>query len=170
MNSRILSAFATASLLVTACDRQPAVVMETTPRPYAPTSLARIETLETQVLRTDIDKYEHSPSAVREARVKKVFAEIELEFAELNELLAMKSEDERANAAGKLAALRACLDAEQIRFLRLEALSASKAREHAEQLAEKGAAERIGGKMDDAARKVGNAFRDAGETIRERTR
>ena len=125
MKSRILFALATACLVIAACDRRPAVVMETAPRPHTPTSLARIETLATNDLRTEINDFEHLPSAVHGARVKKLFAEIELEFAELNELLAMKSADERANTAGKLA---------------------------------------------DAARKVGNAFRGANEVIRNETR
>ena len=46
MNNRLACTLATISLLVTACSREPAVVMDTTPRPYAPTSLERIETLE----------------------------------------------------------------------------------------------------------------------------
>ena len=166
MNNRLPCALATISLLFAACDRQPAVVMETTPRPYAPTSLARIETLENQALRTEIYNFEHSPSAARVARVKKVFAEIELEFAELNELLAAKSADERAKAAGKLADLHACEAAAKARFLHLEA----QASEASLLQASKGSAERIGEKLDGAVRKIHEKVRVDAAAVRDQIR
>ena len=170
MNIRALSSIAAVSLLVTACDRQPAAIRETTPRPYVPNSLANIGKLENGALRTEIAAFERSSSAVNAARVKKVFADIELEFAELNELLATKIADERAESADKLAELRAQLDAAQSRFQRLEALASPKPSEISDQQSRKGTAEKIGEKVDEAARKVGNKLRDAGEAVRDQTR
>ncbi|MEO6786408.1 MAG: hypothetical protein ABI318_09775 [Chthoniobacteraceae bacterium] len=170
MNRRALCSIATASLLVAGCDRQPATVMETAPRPYAPTSLAQIEKLETGTLLAEIDAFERSPSAVHGARVRKTFAEIDLEFAELNALLATKGADVRADSAGKLAELRAQQHAAQLRFQRLEVLASPKASEVSDQQAGKGTAEKIGEKVDEAVQKVGNKLRDAGEVIRDQTR
>ena len=167
MNNRLACTLATISLLVTACSREPAVVMETAPRPYAPTSLERIETLENNALRTEINNFEHSPTAVHAARVKKVFAELNLEFAELNELLATKSADERAKAAGKLAELRAGEATAQARFLQIETQASTGT---PNQQANAGPAEIIGGKIDGAARKIRERVRDAAATVRDQNR
>ena len=170
MNNRILSALATATLLAAGCNRQPPVIIEGTPPPSPPTPVARTVTFETHALRREIDTFEHTPSVVQGARVKKAFAEIDGEIAELIEHVAKKSGSERAEAALKLADLRAYRDAEQVRFLRLEALAPSQPRQVTEQPARDGTAEKVGEKIDEAARKVGNKVRDAAEVIRDRTR
>ena len=167
MNRRILFPIAAACLLTGGCNRRPAVIMETSPRPYAPTSIAHIETLETQTLRTELATFERTPTAVQGALVKKIIAEIDLELAQLNELLATKTEEERANVADKVAELRACRDAAQARFLRLETPVPL---QPAEQPANEGPAEKAGAKIDEAARKVRGKLLEAADAVREQTR
>lgn len=179
MKPRSLFLVASAALLVAGCDRRPTVVIEPSPPPPPPivpaipsTPVARTETFETHALRREIDLFELGPSTVQSARVKKAFAEIDGEIAELIEHVAKKTGDQQAKAARKLADLRAYRDAEQVRFLRLEALAPLKGREDADRppVRREGTAERIGEKIDDTARKVENKLRDAAETIRDKTR
>lgn len=172
MKKHPLFVLATVTLLAAGCNRQQPVIIETAPSPPPATPVARTETLETHALRREIDTFERTPSTVQSARVKKAFAEIDGEIAELIEHVAKKTGDERAKAARKLADLRAYREAEQARFLRLEALAPLQGRRAAEEppSPREGTAERIGEKIDDAARKVENKLRDAAETVRDKTR
>ena len=186
MKSRALVILAV-SMVGAGCNRQP-VVIQTAPPPtpvpqIAPAMavvpevlrvpvapVARTENFETHALRREIDAFDRSPSAVQSARVKKAFAELDGEIAELIEHVARKTGDEQAKAARKLADLRTYRDAEQVRFLRLEALAPLQTRAASEPLRDEGTGEKIGQKIDDAARKVENKLRDAAETVRDRTR
>lgn len=167
MNRRIPFSIVTACLLVAGCNREPAAIIERAPPEPSPTPVARTATMETHALGREIDTFERTPSVVQGARVKKAFAEMDVEIAEMIELVAKENGDGLPGAARKLADLGAYRDAEHVRFLRIEALAPLRS---AEQPRNEGPAEKVGGKIDEAARKVGNKFRDAAEVIRDRTR
>jgi len=166
MNSRTLIALATTGFLVIGCNRQPPVVMETAPRPSA----ASPATPETVALRMEIDTFETTPSIVQGERVKKAFAEVDGGIREMVDVCAKKTGEERLQAARKLADLRACRDAEQVRFLRLEALATRQVLENQNPPPAEGPAEKVGVKIDEAVRRVGDGLRDAAEVIRDQTR
>ena len=173
MNIHTLLSVTVASLLAAGCQRESRVIIETAPPDPTPLPVARTETLETRVLGREIDTFEQTPSTVQAARVKKAFAEIDGEIAELVEYVAKKTGDGRAEAARKLANLRTYREAEHARFLRLEAkaplpepiVTGLPARPRGE-----GTAERIGESIDKAARKVEESVKDAAEAVREKTR
>lgn len=171
MNSRTFSAFTAAALVTAGCDRKPAVIVETVPSTPMRAPVARTATFETHALRKEIDAFGRTPSGVQAARVKKAFAEIDGEIAELVEHVARKTGGERAEAARKLADLRAYRDAEQVRFVRLEATAPLQERPTAlEQPRRDGTAERVGEKIDEAAQKVEGGLREAADKIREQVR
>ena len=173
MKTRLILTASIALLAATGCNRQPVVVLE--PAPPAPLPVARTQTLETHVLRKEIDTFEQQPSRVQSARVDKAFAEIDGEIAELVEHVAKKTGGERAEAARKLTDLRTYRDAEHLRFLALEAKAQlQQKRESVEfppaPLLREDGAEKLGEKIDDAARKVGDGLKDAADAIRDKTR
>ena len=170
MRTHQLLNVAVAGLLAAACNRQPTVIIETAPPAPTPLPVARTKTFETHALGREIDTFEHSPSTVQAARVQKAFAEIDGEIAELVEHVARKTGTERAEAARKLADLRAYREAEQVRFTRLEVKVPLRTEEPATPLRSGGIAEKIGEKIDRAAGKVEEKLRDAADTVREKSR
>jgi hypothetical protein len=158
-------------LVAAGCRRQPVVVVEIPPTPMP---VAELETRETRALGREIDTFDHSPSVAQHARVKQAFAEIDGEIAELVEHVATKDGAERAEAARKLADLRTYRNAEQVRFFRLEGRIQLEERRAALNSSPTprvdGTAERLGEKIDDAARKVEDGVRDAADAIRDRAR
>ena len=173
MNIRPLLSIALVSLFAAGCNRQSRVIIETPPPAPTPLPVARTETFETKALGRAIDAFEHTPSTVQSARVKKALAEMDGEIAELVEYVAKKTGDGRAEAARKLADLRAYRDAEYTRFLRLEAQMPPQERLGAEPPVHErgeGVAEKIGEKIDKAARKVEEGVKDAADAVRENAR
>ncbi len=158
------------SLLALGCDRaDPVVIVVPTTPPPLP--VARTDTFETRVLGREIDAFDRTPSAEQHARVQKALAELDGEIAELEEQVAKKTGDGRAEAARKLTDLRSYRKGEQARFALLEAkaplreIPETAAPPHGE-----GVGEKIGATLDKAARKVGEGVRDAADEVREKTR
>jgi hypothetical protein len=149
-----------------ACDRQ-IVVVEKAPATPLPEPVARTKTLETSRLGSAVDDFEREPSAARRATVKKAFAELDGEIAELQEYIAKHGGEERAKAAAKLQNLQSYRAAESARFTAAEAKGTASDREPAD--ARSGTE-----KVEDSARKAGNAIEDAakktGDAIKDAVR
>lgn len=153
--AQILPTIVAISLSVmTACEKRTVVVVE---KPSGEPE-AQTKTLETSGLKTAIDAYEQSPTPERAADVRKAFAELDGEIAELQGHVAKKSGTEQAEAAQILANLSAYRAAEAKRF------------------------EKAGGpnpqvividprpgveKVEDAARRTGEALKDAAKETRD---
>jgi hypothetical protein len=159
----------------TACKREPRVIIvETSPTPLPE---SRTKTLETRVLGKEIEAFEANPSVTQSARVQKAFADLDGEIAELVAHVEQKTGEERREAERKLADLHEYRNAQNVRFLRAQSTArleekreavippASEAAERAERGAEK-----LGGKIDDAARKVEEGLKDAADAVREKAR
>ena len=159
-----------AAVLAAGCNRQPRVIVEVAPSAPTPLPVVRTVTFETRALGREIDTFEQTPSTVQRARVQKAFAEIDGEIAELVEHVAKKTGDARAEAARKLADLRAYREGEQVRFARLEVQKPFRAEEPAASPRGHGMAEKIGEKIDKAATKIEDKLRDAADVAREKTR
>jgi hypothetical protein len=132
--------------------------------------VARTETFETHALRKEIDAYEGTPSTAQGARVDKAFAEIDGEIAELVEYIAKHRGEDRAEAERKLVNLRAYRDAEKVRFTTLQAKAPVREAGVIVEPKSDGTAEKVGEKIDQAARKVEDGLRDAADAVRDRTR
>jgi hypothetical protein len=169
MHPRI--ALALAALALAACGRQPPVIVETAPP--TPLPVARTQTLETHALKKEIDAFAERPSLAQSARVDQAFAEIDGEIAELAEHAAKRSSEDRAEAARKLADLRAYRTSEHVRFLRLQAKAELQEKRGAVEppaVPPSPSTEKLGDKIDDAARNTDDALRDAADALRENTR
>ena len=178
MKNRLISAvgistFALIALLgSTGCKPQPTVLSPAEPTPSAP--VARTETLETNVLQKEIDLYEQIPSVAQSARVDRAFAEIDGEIAELVELVATQTGDDRAEAAAKLKNLREYREGEQGRYLILQANAKIDGRVDSTSVpptpepARDGTVEQIGEKIDETASEIGKSIEDAAETVRDK--
>ena len=159
-----------AAVLTAGCNRQPRVIVEVAPPAPTPLPVARTVTFETRALGREIDTFEQTPSTVHRARVQKAFAEIDGEIAELVEHVAKKTGDARAEAARKLADLRAYREGEQVRFARLEVQKPFRAEEPGAPTRGDGTAEKIGEKIDRTANKIEDKIRDAADVVRDKTR
>ena len=159
-----------AAVLAAGCNRQPRVIVEVAPSAPTPLPVARTVTFETRALGREIDTFEQTPSTVQRARVQKAFAEIDGEIAELVEHVAKKTGDARAEAARKLADLRAYREGEQVRFARLEVQKPFRAEEPGAPTRGDGTAEKIGEKIDRTANKIEDKIRDAADVVRDKTR
>lgn len=159
-----------ASIVAAACNRQPTVVVQAPPPTPTPLPVARTETFETRALAREIDKYQQDPSQAQSARVAQAFAEIDGEIAELSELVAKRDGEARAEAARKLANLRAYRDGEKTRFAALEVKAAPAPEPRVSTPRGEGTGEKIGEKIDEAAGKVEDKIRDAADAIRDKTR
>ena len=175
MNSRFILTLGIAALATVGCDRKPQIIV-TVPATPLPMPVARTATFETRALQKEIDAFDRDPSQTQFARVRKAFVEIDGEIEELVEHVAEKSGGAREEAARKLSDLLAYRTAEHNRFLRLESRTQLQDRGYATDIAatptprvERGA-ERLGEKIDDAARKVEGGLRDAADAIRDKTR
>lgn len=93
---------------------------ENPPPPPEP-PVPQTKTLETSRLGTAIDLYERSATAENHADVKKAFAELDGEIAELEALVAQRSGGEREEAAVKLKNLQTYRAKETLRFTAAEA-------------------------------------------------
>jgi len=154
------------TLVAVGCNRQPRVVIvEPSPPP-----VARLETMETQLLGRESDLFEQTPSAEQSARVQRAIAQLDGEIAELVEIVARESGTPRAEADRKLNDLRRYRAAEGARFLRLQALAPSMATPIPSQTAvtqADGTLERVGEKLDKAGDKIQDAARAVGDAVRD---
>jgi hypothetical protein len=147
--AQILLTFAATSLLaMTACEKRTVVVVEKPPGE----PIAQTKTLETSGLKASIDAYEQAPTAERAADVRKAFAELDGEIAEL------QGGSEQAEAAQKLANLSAYRAAEAKRFEQ-----AGGSRPTGIVVDPRPGVE----KVEDAARKTGEALKDAAKETRD---
>ena len=156
----------------TACKREPSVIIvEASPTPIPE---SRTKTLETRVLGKEIEAFESNPSITQGARVEKAFADLDGEIAELVGHVEKETGDERREAERKLADLREYRNAQHARFLRAQASARLEEKREAvippaSESGERGA-EKLGGKIDDAARKVEEGLKDAADAVREKAR
>lgn len=164
MTRRILSSLAiAAAVTLMGCERK-TVVVEVAPATPVVEPVAKTKTLETARLGAAVDAYERTPSAENHADVKKAFAELDGELAELEGLVAKRTGVEREEAAGKLRNLQGYRIAETARFTAAQAKSpldvrpAADARSGAEKVED--GAKRVGNSIEDAAKKTGDAIRD----------
>jgi len=150
---------------LTGCDRPKVTVVEVAPATPAAEPVAQTKTLETQRLGAAIDRFQQEPTEVQHAAVKKALAELEGEIAELEALVAKRSGAEQAEAAAKLQNLRSYRDAELLRLNAaapkpvLPAGPLPDARTGAEKVED--SVERVGNSLENAARKTGDAIKDA---------
>jgi hypothetical protein len=94
---RMLIAATLATVAFTGCERKPAVV-EVRPATPLAEPVARTKTLETSQLGVAIDAYERTPTEEHRADVRKAFAELDGEVAELEALVAQRSGTSRDEA------------------------------------------------------------------------
>lgn len=152
------------ALVCLGCERK-TVVVEMPPVTPIAEPITQTKTLETSRLGSAVDDYEREPSAKNQGSVKRAFANLDGEIAELEELVAKKSGSERQEAAAKLKNLQAYRTAEAARFAAtpagalLSAPPSADARTGVDKAED--AANRIGNTIEDAARKTGEALRDA---------
>ena len=164
MNPRILTAIAAAvAVSFSACERR-TVVVDVAPATPIPEPVAKTRTLETSHLGAAVNSYERNPSAENLADVKKAFADLDGEIAELEGLVAKRNGGEREEAAAKLRNLRAYRAAEAARLTVAQAGAtvgvppAGDARSGAQKLED--AAKRTGNTLEDAAKRTGDAIKD----------
>lgn len=150
------------------CERR-TVIVETRPAEPVAEPIARTETLETIKLASALDTFERNPSAENSADVKKAFADLEGEIAELEARVAKTSGGDRDEAALKLRNLQSYHDAEKLRFTKAQALSRVDATTspdlpvRTDREAVEDGARRTGDSLEDAAKKVGSAVKDAAD-------
>jgi hypothetical protein len=137
-----------------ACEKRTVVVVEPSAPQAEPVSKTR--TFETAALKSAINSYEQAPSPARAADVRKAFAELDGEIAELEADVAKKTGQDRAEAAQKLANLTGYREAERARFAKLEATTPADTGVDARSAAQK---------AEDAARKTGTAVKDAAKDV-----
>jgi hypothetical protein len=171
-----LAALAGVALALVGCEQRTVVVRESAP-PVEP--VARTKTLETSVLKSRIDAYERAPSLENSADVRKAFAELDAEIAELEGHVARKTGEDRAEAAQKLANLTAYRAAETARFQRAQTAApavapAGRVDDRSGLQKTEDAARRTGNALEDAAKETGaalkDAAKDAGNAIKDAVR
>jgi hypothetical protein len=161
-STTLLAVIAAVSLL--GCERK-TVVVEVVPATPIPEPVAKTKTLETHRLGAALDTYERQPTGENHAEVKKAFADLDGEIAELEALVAKRTGSEREEAAVKLKNLQAYRAAETARFTAaqvtapLAARPAADARSGAEKIED--GAKRVGNSIEDAAKRTGDAIKDA---------
>jgi phage FluMu gp28-like protein len=138
-------------LAFAACERKTVVIVE----PAAPDPVAKTRTFETAALKSSIDAYEHVPTEEKAADVRKSFAELDSEIAELEARVARETGEDRAEAAQKLANLTAYRTAESARFVKAQATPREIRVDPRSGLQ----------KAEDAARKTGETVKDAAEKV-----
>ena len=145
------------------CERKTVVVMEQ-PAPPLTEPAARTTTLETSKLGAAIDAYERGPTEEHRADVRKAFAKLDAEIAELEALVAQRTGTPRDEAATKMRNLQAYRAAETARFTALQAMvvagvqTEGDARTGAEKVED--GAKRVGRTLEDAAKRAGEAVKD----------
>ena len=165
MKSRItLFAAAITAVVLMGCERK-VVVVERTPPLAEEKPVSKTKTLETSRLGGAVDSYERNPTAANHAAVKKALADLDGEIAELEELVAKRTGEGRAEAAAKLKNLQTYRAAEVMRFTAAQAKAplsppdSADARSGAEKIED--TAKHVGKSIEDAARKTGDAVKDA---------
>ncbi len=167
------TAFALA-FLGPACERKTVVIETRSSEETVGEPIPRTDTLETKRLGSTIDDFERGPSAENNADVKKAFADLDGEIAELEARVARISGGDRDEAALKLRNLQSYRAAEQLRFTRAQAaanVSPSAIAQPPAPLAEE-RARKVGETIEDSAIKSGNALKDAldkaGDALKDR--
>jgi hypothetical protein len=176
------TSFSLAACLVlafTACERKTVEVIVPA-NPDAADPVPQTRTFETAGLKSAIDTYEKMPTTENAADVRKAFAKLDGEIAELEGHVARKTGNERAEAAQKLANLTTYRTAETARFAKAQATAgvaaptaditidsrsgAQKAEDAARNTGDtlKNAAEKAGDAIKDAGKKAGDAIKEAG--------
>jgi len=152
-----------AAVVLMGCERK--IVVVEPPIPPAEKPASKTKTLETSRLGAAVDSYERNSSAANHAAVKKALADLDGEIAELEELVAKRTGEGRAEAAAKLKNLQTYRAAEVMRFTTAQAKAPLSPAEPAD--ARSGAqkiedtAKDVGKSIEDAARKTGDAVKDA---------
>jgi hypothetical protein len=122
--------------------------------------------LETSQLGMAMDAYERTPTEEHRADVRKAFAELDGEIAELETLVAQRTGNSRDEAATKLRNLQTYRTGETARFTAAQAAAMAKVRTegNAGTGAEKveDGAKRVGRTIEDAAKRAGEAVKDLG--------
>lgn len=151
------------TLMFSACDKRKdtTVIIETQTPPATDT-----KTLETRALGTAINTYDKAPTAENAADVKRAFAELDGEIAELEGHVSNKTGDARAEALKKLNDLTAYRTSETARFTAIQTAKGIvseprpvEGRTAGDDL--KDAADKIGNSVEKGAKNVGEAIKDA---------
>ena len=147
------------------CERK-TVDVDVRPSTPVPEPVARTKTFETSQLGAAIDAYGRTPTEEHRADVRKAFAELDGEIAELEALVAQRSGTSRDEAATKLRNLQTYRAAETARFTAAQAgaVAGVRAEGDARTGAEKveDGAKRVGRTIEDAAKRTGEAVKDVG--------
>lgn len=165
MHTYKLTAFALAAALYsTGCERKTVIVEVAPPTPVAE-PVARTKTLETSRLGAAVESYQREPTSANHADVKKALADLDGEIAELEALVARRTGNEREEAAVKLRNLQTYRAGEVARFTAAQAKAPltmhapADGRTGADKAED--AANRVGNSIEKAARKTGDAIKDA---------
>jgi hypothetical protein len=148
---------------VAGCERK-TVVVEVRPATPLAEPGARTKTFETSQLGAAIDAYERRPTEEHRADVRKAFARLDGEIAELEALAGRRTGTSRDEAAAKLRNLQTYRAAETARFTALQAKvvagvqTEGDARTGAEKVED--GAKRVGRTLEDAAKRAGEAVKD----------
>ncbi len=163
MNKLLTSAAIAAAISLGACERKTVTIEAPTPvdlhwTPDAPTS-----TLETKKLGAAVDNYVASPTDTNAAQVKKTFADLDGEIAELEERVAKTTGQDRAEAQGKLTNLQTYRAAETARF---SVASVKLAPAHPTPVVDtRAGAEKVGDGVENAANKIGRTLEHGAENV-----
>jgi len=158
------------AIALSACEKKAdyPVIVPPEPVPHSDT-----KTFETTRLKMAITAYETSPNTENEADVKKAFAELDGEIAELEGHVSKKTGEARAEAAKKLTDLGTYRAQETVRFesARVKAaMTVPKPVNHEETAKDdlkdageeiKEAADKVGNSVEKGVRNVGDAIKDA---------
>lgn len=158
-----------AALAVTGCDRHPEKA-HSAGAADAGAPIPNTKTPETRKLATTINVFERTPNAETSAQVKKAFADLESEIAELQVDVAKSSGGPREEAAAKQRNLESYRDAEQLRFAKAQAAAGFSDQPVADTPvgdAVDDKARRAGEAIGDAARKAGSAIKEGADKIGE---
>jgi BMFP domain-containing protein YqiC len=164
MNTLTKISFTLVLTTLVGCEDRKVVVIEEKP---AGQPVAQTKTLETAALKSAIDSYTAYPTAENAAHVRKAFAELDGEIAELEAKVTRETGEDRAEAAQKLANLTAYREAEKARFAQTPAsgpgVVPADGRSGAQKIedAARKSADSLKDAAKDAADGVGDAIRDA---------
>ena len=163
MNKLLTCGAIAAVISLGACERKTVTIVAPTPvdlhqAPDAPTT-----TLETKKLGIAIDNYVASPSDMNAAQVKKAFADLDGEIAELQERVAKTSGQDQAEARGKLTNLQTYRAAETARFsvasVKLAPMNPTPV------VDTRAGAEKVGDNVENAAQKIGRSIEHGAENV-----
>ncbi|MEO7931899.1 MAG: hypothetical protein ABIT76_01950 [Chthoniobacterales bacterium] len=171
MNKNIcLSALLTFSLVGAGCEKKVEVVIPSpTPIDITRTPESATATLETKKLGTAIDQYASTPSAENAADVKRAFADLDGEIAELQARVAKTSGSDQAEAQAKLTNMQTYRAKETARYAAATATAPQSNMTPIEPVDTRTGAEKIEHTLDKVGRSIEHSAENVGDKVKDAT-